>query len=253
MMDHMVLVPDFFISFKEKGDSCIPVLITNKHVIKNSNIGHLVFTKASESNNPIDNEHTVFNIHNFEKYWKMHPENDVDICAMAINPFISDAAKNGHNFFYLPIPSNCLATDLDFSSLSAIENIIMIGYPNGLWDEENNKPLFRQGITATHPKYDFNGKREFLIDAACFPGSSGSPVFIINEGMYFDQKTRIVHSNDRVILLGVLYAGPQQSIVGSLEVYEIPVVQKVVSLSNIPINLGIIIKSNRIKELELQF
>lgn len=52
----------------------------------------------------------------------------------------------------------------------------MVGYPDGIWDEFNNQPIVRRGITATHPKNDFNGKGEFLIDAVCFPGSSGSPV-----------------------------------------------------------------------------
>lgn len=60
----------------------------------------------------------------------------------------------------------------------------MIGYPNGLWDSQNNLPIIRRGITATSVKKDYNGKKEFLIDAAVFPGSSGSPVFIFNEGSY---------------------------------------------------------------------
>lgn len=38
--------------------------------------------------------------------------------------------------------------------------------------------FFRRGITATNINFDYNGKKEFVIDAACFPGSSGFPVFI---------------------------------------------------------------------------
>jgi len=64
----------------------------------------------------------------------------------------------------------------------------MVGYPIGLWDEKNNYPIFRKGITATHPANDYNGKSEFMIDAACFPGSSGSPVYIIDELNYVDKK-----------------------------------------------------------------
>ncbi len=44
----------------------------------------------------------------------------------------------------------------------------MIGYPNGIWDEANNMPIIRRGITATHPNFNYNGKPEFMIDAACF-------------------------------------------------------------------------------------
>ena len=59
----------------------------------------------------------------------------------------------------------------------------MIGYPIGLIDEYNNKPIVRKGITATTYNIDYNGKKEFLIDIACFPGSSGSPIFIRRDGL----------------------------------------------------------------------
>jgi hypothetical protein len=48
----------------------------------------------------------------------------------------------------------------------------MVGYPNGLWDTANNFPLIRRGVTATHIKNNYNGKSEFVIDIACYGGSS---------------------------------------------------------------------------------
>jgi len=36
----------------------------------------------------------------------------------------------------------------------------------------------RRGTTATPMVLDFEGRPEFLIDAAVYPGSSGSPVFV---------------------------------------------------------------------------
>ena len=51
-----------------------------------------------------------------------------------------------------------------------------------LIDEVNNKPVVRKGITATDIRLDYNGRKEFLIDAACFHGSSGSPVFLRKMG-----------------------------------------------------------------------
>ena len=72
--------------------------------------------------------------------------------------------------------------------IDAIEDIIFIGYPNGIWDSVNNMPILRKGSTATHPCLNYNGKKEFMIDAACFPGSSGSPVLIFNENGYKDKK-----------------------------------------------------------------
>lgn len=60
----------------------------------------------------------------------------------------------------------------------------MIGYPIGLWDDVNNLPLIRKGITSIHPAIDFRGRSIGVADLACFHGSSGSPILIANEGMY---------------------------------------------------------------------
>ena len=127
----------------------------------------------------------------------------------------------------------------------------MVGYPNGLWDAVNNMPIFRKGSTATHPNFDYNGKKEFLIDIAAFPGSSGSPVMIFNQGGYQDKKGNVFMGKDRVILLGVLYAGLQHTATG--EIIISPNLQNPVALSKIPNNIGIVLKAERISELEPLF
>ena len=49
------------------------------------------------------------------------------------------------------------------------------------------------------------------------------------------------------MLLGILYAGPQQTITGEIKVVTVPnIQQKAMSISYIPNNLGYIIKSNTI-------
>ena len=47
----------------------------------------------------------------------------------------------------------------DLESLDAIEEIVMIGYPNGLWDSVNNMPIARRGITATPVYLNYEGKK----------------------------------------------------------------------------------------------
>ncbi|CAM4204649.1 Trypsin-like peptidase domain-containing protein [Lacicoccus alkaliphilus] len=126
----------------------------------------------------------------------------------------------------------------------------MMGYPNGIWDRVNNKPIFRKGITATHPYNNYDGKEEFMIDAACFPGSSGSPVFLLNEGSYQDRQGNTYMGQTRIFLLVILYAGPQHTITGEIEIIDIPTSDTAVPISRIPNNLGLIIKSSRINELE---
>jgi V8-like Glu-specific endopeptidase len=133
-----------------------------------------------------------------------------------------------------------------------MDDITMIGYPNGIWDETHNFPVFRKGITATNPRYDWNGNKEFLIDCACFPGSSGSPVLLLNMGGYFTRMGMQLGSV-RLKLLGILYAGLQPTAEDDIEVVEVPVVQKPVAVSQIPNNLGVVIKSEFLKDFDSLF
>lgn len=245
----------YFFKFKEnkKSGEHIPVVITNKHVINGAIRGRLILTKMNETGYPLDTEHFNFDIENFESYWRKHPDSEVDLCAMPIAPFLNAAKDRGQKIFYIPLDNSLIPSDEQLEELSALEDVVMVGYPNGIWDSTNNKPIFRKGVTATHPFFDYNGKKEFMIDAACFPGSSGSPVFLLNEDGYRDKKGNTYLGATRIYILGTLYAGPQHTATGEVKVINIPTSQKPIAISNIPNNLGLIIKSSRIKELENLF
>jgi hypothetical protein len=245
----------FFFKFKEnKSDNIhIPVVITNKHVINGAKKGRLIFTKASDNNDPLDTEHLTIFLDNFESFWKKHLDSDVDLCAMPIAPFLREAEKQSTKLFYIPLDKSFIPSTKQLDDFSALEEILMVGYPNGIWDSVNNKPIFRKGVTATHPNFDYNAKKEFMIDAACFPGSSGSPVFIFNEGGYQDKRGNICIGTTRIILMGVLYAGPQYTATGEIKIIDVPTSEKPVVISRIPNNLGFIIKAERIIDLEQLF
>lgn len=243
----------FFFKFLEdkEANTHIPVVITNKHVIKNANKGRLIITKANENGEPVDTEHFTLLFDNFESFWRLHPSDDVDLCAMPIAPLLNAASEKGEKLFYIPFAKELLPTEKHSEELSALEDVLMIGYPNGIWDSVNNMPILRKGSTATHPLYDYNGKKEIMIDIAAFPGSSGSPVLIFNENGYHDKKGNHYMGSSRVILLGVLYAGPQATATG--EIVMSPNLQRPIAVSQIPNNLGVIIKAERIIELEKLF
>ena len=109
----------------------------------------------------------------------------------------------------------------------------MIGYPNGIWDATNNMPILRKGITATHPNIDYEGRLEFLIDAACFPGSSGSPVFLFNTNGWTNRDGSM-SLGSRVKLLGVLSSGPQHTTTGEVRIVTVPTQQRAVAISTHP-------------------
>jgi hypothetical protein len=241
----------FFFNFLENKDTKehVPAIVTNKHVIDGALRGKIIFTKSNQNNEPIDTEHLSIDIDNFGQSWIFHDDPNVDLCALPIANILMHFKSRGEKIFYIPLIKEIIPTQDIIDDTTALEEILMIGYPNGIWDTFNNKPILRRGITATHPKFDYCGRKEIMIDAACFPGSSGSPVFILNEG-FFRTKNTPLSGGDRIILLGVLFAGPQHNAKGEIEIIDVPTVQKPITISRIPNNLGLIIKSERILELE---
>lgn len=237
--------------FDFSSDNSNPCLITNKHVVHGANSGTLIFHCTDGKNYPLTLEK------DFYKLFTYHPKNDIDLCYLPLSNYIGEIDKI---FFGEYVKSGKYERDCrrgereykhervifktlnkshltkKFSISESIQDILMFGYPIGLSDETNNLPIVRKGITASTVVTDFQGKSEILIDAACFPGSSGSPVFIFNGTL--------------PNILGILYGGPQYTAEGLVisekgnMVFEpIPIVH---TRTNIPMNLGLIIKSSNL-------
>ena len=230
---------------QNKEDStCVPVLITNSHVVENSIKTVFEFCKADENGNPLDTipQTLVYS----ENAWIHHPDKDVDLRCLYLAEALNKLRETKTNIFYIPLKTDIIPNKQKLAELSAIEDVIMVGYPIGLLDRYNHKPIIRRGITSSHPRKDYQGKRETLLDIACYPGSSGSPVFILNQGAYATPKGITVGS--RIYLLGVLYGEHEFSAQGYLQFANLPNIP--VPITHIPINLGVMIKSERILEFE---
>jgi hypothetical protein len=129
--------------------------------------------------------------------------------------------------------------------LDAVEEVLFIGYPYGIWDERNLLPIVRRGITATPIYIDFNGKKQFLIDASVFPGSSGSPVFIYNAGIYWDKKSGSTVVGHRLFFLGIISEVLQMEDTGEI---IIPTTTRPIVKVRQLLDLGIVFKAQTIIE-----
>lgn len=242
----------FFFAFAKKPTQCVPAIITNKHVVAGATRGSFMIHLRGPDGQPAIDRSETYILDQFQSRWVHHPDPNVDLCAMPIAHLLQDAERKGKLLGLIQLDSSLLPSEQQTAELTALEDVIMIGYPNGIWDSKNNMPILRKGVTATHPAIDYEGRKEFMIDAACFPGSSGSPVFLFNTGGYASRRGGLTLGT-RLMLLGILYAGPQHTVTGELQIVTVPTKQEVVAFSRIPNNLGLVIKSNQLLELDKLF
>ncbi len=239
----------YFFHFLREEKQHVPAIVTNRHVDAGAARGRFFITEAGHSGEPLSS-HVEITLENFEQLWVGHPQPDVDLTVLPIAFLHRSMKEHLRRFFYSPLGKNLLPTDEDIENLRALEDILMVGYPNGIWDRTNNQPILRRGVTATHPARDYEGRPEFMIDAPCFPGSSGSPVFLYSQGNVFERGKGLVAGRWKLRLLGTLYAGPQYSATGEIVIMKVPASPRPVAVSSHPINLGLVLKSSLLLDFE---
>ncbi len=228
----------FYFLFELEDNKKVPAFVTNKHVI-NTPDGTVSFSlHFAENGQPSKDVITI----TYEGKWIFHDK--YDLAFTFVNPLFEQIKREySKDVFIIPLTEDLIWDNEKLETLSAVENVLMYGYPIGLYDEKNVLPLIRSGVTATHPAIDFNGEKIGVVDMACFPGSSGSPILVVNEGIYTDKKRNATVVGSRVIFLGTLFGGPIYNSEGKIVIKDIPTRQEVVSITPQMINLGYYIKS----------
>lgn len=237
----------FIFAFCDDGTKHVTCIVTNRHVLSNCAVIRVAFTREKDDNTPdigsliqveVETNSAIF-----------HPDPKIDLAVLPISQMVNLLNATGQKIFFTTFTIADIPNAERWKNYCTIENVIMAGYPKGFRDEVNNQPIFRSGITATHPALNFRGRPEFLIDMPCFEGCSGSPVLICDEGIHVDKRKKSVIIGNRLELLGIQYAIPRQQSIGQLA--EI----KTDSNPSVPIvplyiNLGFIIKSTELLVFE---
>jgi hypothetical protein len=235
----------FFYNFPAGGGQFVPVLVTNKHVIEETtSLEFLVHaTTVIDAKQPDANVVIASNA----SEWTPHPNPKIDLCAVLIGPVANTMKPTP---FFRALDPGLVRSNDQLKELNAVEDVLMVGYPNGLWDSTNNFPLLRRGITSSHPAVDFlvDGVATTVVDIASFPGSSGSPVFVYNASPYSNKQGGTTIGT-RIIFLGILFSGPTFQSDGSIVIKDIPTANVPVPQITMMMNLGYIIKANELAAL----
>jgi len=236
----------FFFSHKV-GDQTYPFVVTNKHVVMGMREGALSFLQRRESLPTLGNGFRL-GIQDWAQAWFGHPSPDIDI---AICPFapLETHIKQQHNvdIFYRLVSSDLIPTPEQIAELDAVESVTFVGYPNGIWDSKNLLPVARRGTTASPIEVDFEGTPRFLVDASVFGGSSGSPVFILNQGTYARKDGGTVVGS-RFHFVGVIAAVYFRTHLNQIVAVPIPTHVQPMAQQQEMIDLGIVFKARTVVE-----
>ena len=243
--DNKGIATSFIFGYKS-GNKQYPFLVTNKHVISGAEKGRLTFIQARHGK-PLLGTGYRLDIENFEKIWHGHPNANIDVAVTPLVSLVDHIKRAGANIYFRSIGSELVPSEDALKHVDAIEEIVFIGYPIGIWDTKNLLPVVRKGITASPIAIDFRGEPQFLVDASIFPGSSGSPVFLYNPGIYADKSGGTVVGT-RLHFLGVIASVFFQEDVNEIRIRSIPTVNLPVAVSRQMIDLGVVFKASTIIE-----
>lgn len=195
----------FYYVHKESDAEEYLFLVTNKHLV-NVEDDLKLNIKIQESNGKISFH--PFIIKKPNEAFFFHVDSNIDLAIVPVNNIMNLLINElGKMPFLKWLSVDEIPSNEEVLGYSPVEDVVMVGYPVGMSDEVNMLPIIRKGVTASHYKFDFNGKKEGIVDIACFPGSSGSPILIYNEAGYtHNGKFNLA---PRIKFLGVLHVGPQ--------------------------------------------
>lgn len=156
-------------------------LISNRHVFGDAHRTIILnFHKLKDGTDEPDlGQVRPVVISDFSEHYYGHPNDDIDLACINVSAY----AGSSHGVYSKHLHSK-FAEQIDLTKLLPGAEVSFVGYPDNRFDVAHNLPILRKGYLATLPAVDFNGLKQVLIDAQVFPGSSGSPVFVIIDGEY---------------------------------------------------------------------
>lgn len=181
-------------------------LITNRHVVADEEDGclpdELILRLHTNPKNIRENDDYPIPLYDSSRnpLWLENTDNGAEIDLVAIS---LDADQIRSRFAVAPFNHNNLVPPN--IQIPIGQDVLVMGYPKGFHDYQNNLPLIRNAlISSIYPIY-FEGRPFFLIDSHLHEGMSGSPVLTkpsnISHGT--DGSLNIFGGSGKMHLIGV--------------------------------------------------
>lgn len=149
-------------------------LVTNKHVLKDEQ-SIVIRLREQDSNNLKMLDLSL--VHEGEKLYSVHPNDQVDVAAVMINAPVVE--KNNLQYYGYAMETNLMDSN-EYIEYCGHEggSVYMIGFPipQMTVGKYSNTPICRGGCVARMDPMIMKEEKKFIIDIQNFPGNSGSPV-----------------------------------------------------------------------------
>lgn len=189
----------------ETTEGTIYCLVSNKHVLSYARELTIRMVRGDGTSVPVVGSPSEITLADADQSVVGHADEAVDVAVMPLSPVLHSLSDQGTPAFFRAVTPEMCLTRAQERELDSIEEVLFVGYPNALFDPQNFTPIARRGTTATPIRLDYRGEPAFLVDAAVFPGSSGSPVCLHDSGIYRSRRGGIVMGS-RLMFLGVMAA-----------------------------------------------
>ena len=236
----------FLVARKDDKDATMGTvyLITNKHVVKD----HSILFSHFNYDESLGGEDLILPLVDSDgkKKYSEHPNEQVDVIAIQINPDVIKERKLKLRFILLEDHSLTLS-EMEKTGVEEGALVYAMGFPMNLMEKSVNSPICRLGCISRVADAFVNPDTTnlFLVDTQVFPGNSGGP--IVSRPEMISINCTPVNTNAR--LIGILSAYiPYQEILYSKQTGHLRMVQEENS------GLTIVHPVDRIKEVvELEY
>jgi len=221
----------------------IPFIVTCRHVVNGFASATFSFVQNKDGKPNLGQKCEVA-VPNLQDLVFYNPDPKIDVALIPLAPILRYFESTGQKPFFVKLNKDLVPSQKAAEDLSAIQSIVFVGYPYGIHDEINLLPIARRGFTASPYIVDFNGLPLFLIDASVFPGSSGSPVMVLDQGSYSSGNNIVV--GNRAYFLGLVDQAYIHTEEGVIKFKPLPTQFLPVYDEHQYFNLGVVIKAKAI-------